>query len=132
MGILTRIDDEWDEEAQVHRIFAATKFGISSRGSLNRVASRAAVMTGVGQRTLVAAAYDVEGIDLVWSKGLGVVVDPEEKYEKAKEINYRSIPIEQASEIGDILPIWFRDALEFGEFGEGEVLHIWEIPFEIE
>lgn len=132
MGILTRISDEYDDSAKVHRIFAVTKFGVKgSRANLNRLSGRAAVMTGVGQRTLVAAAYDKEDVDLVWNKGLGFTEKLERKFPKAQEINYRSMHLEEASEILDVLPHGIKDMIKFGDIFD-EQLHIWEIPYELE
>ena len=139
MGILTAIDSTWDTDNNVQRIFAVTKFGISNRSSLNRVAGRAAALTGAGQRTLVAAAYNEEGIDLVWREGPFSIAKPEEKWPEAQDIEYRSEEIESASEFGDILdiPDKFIPGGKFADFFiEGidvfrpeQVIHIWEIPY---
>lgn len=141
MGVLTYMESDFDEQRQVQRIFAITKFSINNRSSLNRVAGRAAVSTGVGQRTLVAAAYDEVGIDLVYNKGLGVRIPPEEKYEKAQDIEFYSIPAGRSSEFFDITNIpedkipsgklWDRLKLDIGSFREDEVLYVWEIPYEV-
>lgn len=139
MGILTDISVQYDDDQEVQRIYAVTKFGINNRTQLNRVAGRAAVGEGVGQRSLVSAAYAEEGIDLVWREGPFTTLKPEEKYPQAKEINYKSYEIDQLSELGDIagmvkrdyLPGWLLDKIEFGEFREGNTLHIWEIPYHI-
>lgn len=141
MGILTDISREVDEQNQLINIYAVTKFGISSRSALNRVASRAAIGEGVGQRTLVAAAYNEEGIDMVWRDGPASIIDPEEKWPEAKDIEYTSVKIDAASETGDITNIpkeatprgkltnlLFED---INEFREGQVLHVWKIPYEI-
>lgn len=131
MGIITHISTDYDEDAQEQKIYVRTKFGISTRSALNRVAGRAAVTTGVGQRTLVAAAYDEEGIDLVFREGPFKVLDPEEKFEDAQHIEYQSTSMDSASSLGDVLPPRLQDAVEFGEFREGEQLHIWTVPFEV-
>lgn len=131
MGILTDISEEFNDEEEVIRIFCVTKFGINNRTQLNRIAGRASTATGVGQRTLVAAAYDEEDIDLVWNKGLGVTVKPEDKFEKAKDIDYKSEPMDMASKFGDILPAFIQDKIEFENFNEGQTLHIWEIPYSV-
>lgn len=132
MGVLTNIDDDYDDDAQIHRVFVTTRFAISTRSTLNRIAGRAAVMTGVGQRTLVASAYDELGIDLVWNKGLGFTVPPEEKFEKAQDIEFRRLNIEESSQFGDILTNHLQDAVEFGEFDDEETLYVWEIPYDVE
>lgn len=142
MGILTHVDLDYNDDEQVITVIAVTKWGISSRAQLNRVAARAATGTGVGQRTLVAAAYEEEGIDLVWNKGLGFTVPLEEKFPDAQKISYYSIPIDRASEFGDITGIektrvpgnklkdlifeginYFRDP--------DSQMHVWEIPYEV-
>lgn len=130
MGIITYINRDIDFDDEVTRVFAITKFGIQTRAALNRVASRITIETGLGQRTLVAAAYKEEDIDLVWNDGLRRVA-PENKYEKAQDINYMSTSMDSASELGDILPVRLAEMVEFGEYGEGEVLHMWEIPFSV-
>lgn len=141
MGVLTYISSEYDDEKDEQIIYAVTKFGINSRSTLNRIAGRAAVETGVGQRTLVAAAYDKEGIDLVWNKGLGVVISPEEKFPDAQQIEYYSVPVRRSSEFLDITNIR-EDFVPRGKVGdlllEGidtfrpeEVLHVWKIPVEV-
>lgn len=132
MGVLTNIDEDYDDNAQLHRIFITTRFAISSRATLNRIAGRAALGTGVGQRTLVASAYDELGIDLVWNAGLGVAIPPEEKYEKAQDIEFRRLDIKESSQFGDILTNHLQDAVEFGEFDDEEVLYVWEIPYDVE
>lgn len=132
MGVLTNITEDFDDDAQVHRIFVTTRFAINTRSALNRVAGRAAVTTGVGQRTLVAAAYDELGIDLVWNMGLGVTVPPEEKYEKAKDITFRQLNLEESSQFMDILTNHLQEAVEYGEFDDEEVLYVWEIPYSVE
>lgn len=134
MGVLTDIRFEVDEDEQVLRVFARTKFGISTRANLNRVASRASTSLAVGQRDLVASAYDEEGIELAWREGPFGLVKPEEKFENAKEIEYRSVPMDTVSDFGDILeilPVRLKDTVEFEEFREGEVLHVWEIPTDL-
>lgn len=141
MGILTYMESTFDDSQQVQRIYAITKFSINNRAALNRIAGRAAISTGVGQRTLVAAAYDELGIDLVYNEGLGVRVPPEEKYEKAKDIEFYSVPAERSSEFFDITNIpkdsipggklWDRLKLDIGSFREGEVLYVWEIPYDV-
>lgn len=131
MGIITDVQSNYDEGRGVQRVFVRTKFGINNRSALNRVASRATVVTGVGQRSLVAAAYDEEGISLVWNDGPFGRLAPEDKFEDAKEIDYKSIPMERASELGDIFPGYLQEAIEFGEFMEGEILHVWTIPFDV-
>lgn len=138
MGILTYIGSTVDEDKGVQRVFAVTKFSINSRSSLNRVAGRAATMTGVGQRTLVAAAYDELGIKMAWREGPFSVISPEEKWPKAKEIEFYSVPAERASEFFDITNIP-TDAIPRGKLGdqllEGidtlrpeSVMYVWEIP----
>lgn len=131
MGILTTITTDVDEDDGVKRVYAITKFGINNRTQLNRVASRAAVGEGVGQRSLVAAAYDEEGIDLVWTEGPFGSVAPEDKFEDAKKIEYRSSPMESASELGDILPPKIKDMVTFENYREGNTLHVWEIPLDL-
>lgn len=134
MGVLTYINHDVDEDGEVLRIFAKTKFGINNRAALNRVATRAAADSSVGQRDLVAAAYDEEGIELAWREGPFGLIEPEEKFENAKKISYRSVPMDTVSDFGDILdilPVRLKDAVDFGEFREGEQLHVWEVPFEI-
>lgn len=131
MGILTNISEEYDDRAEVQRIFAVTKFSINTRSSLNRVAGRAAAGSGVGQRTLVSAAYGELGIDLVFKRGLFDVVDPEEEYEDAKKINFKSVEMESASKFGDILTARLQDRVEFENYRPDSVLNIWEIPYEV-
>ena len=141
MGILTHITSDYDDEEQVQRIFATTRFELNSRSALNRVASRAAILTGVGQRTLVASAYDKLGIDLVWRDGPFSTLDPEEKYPKAQKIKFKSQTIEKASNAGDLFGIpqeelpsgklW--DIVAYGTPDETResIIYMWEIPYEV-
>lgn len=134
MGILTTLDTDLDEEEGVRRVFAITKWGIGTRTQLNRLAGRASVSAGVGQRTLVAAAYKKEGIDLAWSMGLGRSVAPEEKFTDAKRINYYSEEMDTVSNVGDVYTILtdsLRDMVDFGNYREEETLHVWEIPLDL-
>lgn len=141
MGILTHISDSFDDDRQIQTIFAVTKFEINTRAALNRVAGRAAVMTGVGQRTLVAAAYDELGIDMVWREGPFSVLSPEEKWPDAQDIEFYMVPVERHSEFFDITNIP-PEAIPTGTLGdqlhEGietlrpeEVINVWEIPYDI-
>jgi len=147
MGILTDIATEYDEQNEQLIIFAATRFDINTKSALNRLAGRASVGTGVGQRTLVASAYDKLGIDMVWREGPFSTMSPEEKYPKAKKIEYYSVPIDKASNFGDITNIpdssiprgKFADALSDAAelispgdvFNDEAVLHIWKIPYSV-
>lgn len=133
MGIITTIDGEVDEDEGVYRVFVITHTGISTRATLNRVAARAAGAAGVGQRALVASAYDEEGIDLVWNKGLGHTVPPEEKFTDAKRIDYHSVEAERASRLGEMfsLPSGIKDKIDFDGFRPDEVIHVWEIPLDM-
>lgn len=142
MGILTHISSQFDPDERVQRIFAVTKFAPSQRSSLNRVASRASVVTGTGQRTLVAAAYDELGIDIVWREGPVSIVSPEEKWPDAQQINFHIEEIDEPSEAGDVFNIPDR-AIPRGKIGdflkEGldvfrpdeKTLMMWEIPYEV-
>lgn len=141
MGILTYMSSTVDEDEGVQRIFAITQFAISNRASLNRIAGRATVETGVGQRTLVAAAYDDVGIDLVWREGPFRVMSPEEKWPDAQDITFYSVPVERSSEFFDITDMP-KDAIPTGKIAdqllEGidtlrpeQVMYVWEIPFEV-
>lgn len=139
MGILTHISSQYDPDEQVQRIFAVTRFAPSNRASLNRVASRAAVMTGVGQRTLVAAAYDELGIDMVFREGPVSIVKPEEKYPDAQDIDFHIQDITSASDMGDAFNLP-DDAIPRGKIGDffisgidsfrpdEKTLMMWEIP----
>lgn len=132
MGILTTIDHNYDDDEQVLRIYAVTSFAPSTRSSLNRMANRAVVgHTGLGQRTLVAAAYDELGIDLVWSEGPFGSKRPEEKFPDAQNIEFESKDVDHAGEFGEILTARLRERVEFGEFREGEVMNIWTIPYDV-
>lgn len=141
MGILTSIASTYDEEDQVQRIFAVTRFSINNRSSLNRVAGRAAVETGAGQRTLVAAAYDEVGLDMVWREGPFSVISPEEKWPDAQDIEFHSVEMVRSSSFFDITDIPERavprgsltDRLIEGipVFDEENVIYIWEVPFDI-
>lgn len=135
MGVITTVDREVDEEARVTRLIAVTKWDINTVSALNRVAGRMAIGEGVGQRTLVASAYDELGLDLVWNKGLGITVPPEEKYPDAKKINYTRKTIDQidnTSDIYNLLTAQLRERVDFGEFRSPEyVMHVWEVPFDL-
>lgn len=141
MGIISYIAHEIDEQDQVERVFVVTKFGITNRGALNRVAARAAAGTAAGQRTLVAAAYDEEGIDMVWREGPVSFVTPEEKWPDAQDIKYHSVEMKRSSNFLDITNIPERgiprgnlaDRLIEGIpiFDEESVMHVWEIPYEV-
>lgn len=144
MGILTHMVSDVDEDAQVQRIFAITNTRVSSRSSLNALAGRAAVSTGAGQRTLVAAAYDELDIDMVWRDGMFSTSAPEEKWPDAQEIRYERVDIERASELFDILEVpktrenvpgaklmdLVLEGLDVIQPRERE-LHVWEIPFDV-
>jgi len=142
MGILTHISSEYDDSKEVQRIFAVTRFAPSNRSSLNRVASRAAVMTGVGQRTLVAAAYDELDIDMVWRDGPFSTKTPEEKWPDAQVITFHKKDIEVSSSIGDILNI-AEEYLPRGKLSDSmyddidafrrdeKILMVWEIPYDV-
>lgn len=142
MGIITHIADDWDEEDRVHTIFAVTSIGINNRSALNRVATRAAVTSNVGQRILVAAAYDEEGINVVWNRGLGVTVPLEEKWPEAQDIEYHTVTFEDAPNFGAIAELparrftgqKLRDFFleDIPTFRDTDHLHVWEIPYEIE
>lgn len=136
MGILTDIETEVDEDEGVRRVFATTKWGIHRRSQLNRVAGRAAVGTGTGQRSLVAAAYDEEDIDMVWKEGPFNVIAPEEKFEDAKKINYYSREvdtIDNSSDFFEMLTPRLQDMVKFGEIRSPDaVMHVWEIPLDLE
>lgn len=142
MGILTTIADTYDEEERVQRIFAVTRLDFNNRSAINRVTSRAAVMTGAGQRTLTVAAFDENDIDVVWRDGPVSVTSPEEKFPDAKKINYMKEEIDSASEFGDITNIpdkfiprgTIGDALVEGIDAfrpDEQFLHVWEIPYEV-
>lgn len=142
MGILTHIDVDYDDDKQLVTVYCVTKWGISSRAQLNRVAGRASTSAGVGQRNLVAAAYREHDIDLVWNKGLGFTVPLEEKFPDSQKIEYHSFKIDRASEFGDITGIEktrvpgskLRDLIFEGinSFRDPDAtLHIWEVPYEI-
>lgn len=139
MGILTDIGTEYDDENEQIIITAVTRFSISTRGALNRVAGRASTGVGVGQRTLVASAYDDLGIDLVWNKGVGRVA-PEREFPEAQEIEYSTFTMDKASEFGDIVDVPIDKIPVMGlrdHIGEGiriyddeSQVHIWQIPYE--
>lgn len=141
MGVITHIASEFDEDEQVQRVFAVTKFGVSTRSALNRVASRASTTTGAGQRTLVASAYDELGLDLVWRDGPLGVVPPEEKWPEAQEIEFHEVSIDRASDFGDITNIpTTGDTIPRGKisdlllegidsFRPEQVMYVWEIPY---
>ena len=131
MGIVTDISYQYDDEEQVLRIYAVTRFALSSRASLNRVAGRAVVGHGLGQRTLTIAAYDELGIDMVWREGPFTTVEPEEKFEDAKEITFEYKEIEHASKFGEILTERLQDRLEFNEFRHGAYMNIWTVPYDV-
>lgn len=128
MGILTKIHTEFDDDEQTIRVICITRFGITTRGSLNRVAGRASNAVGVGQRSLVAAAYDEHGIDLVWNDGLRRMA-PEEKFDAAQDIEYTTFSIDKASRFEDLLPPRIQDYVDFGNITGEEHVHIWEIPY---
>lgn len=142
MGIITHISDQYDQQQDVQRIFVVTRFAPSNRGTLNRVASRASVMTGAGQRTLVVSAFDELGIDMVWREGPFARVDPTEKWPDAKKIDFHIQEIDSPSTVGDVFQLpgqklprgRIRDFISAGldVFGPGErVLMMWEIPYEV-
>lgn len=130
MGIIARISSDVDENAGVTRVFIITELDISTRASLNRVAARASAHASVSQRALVAAAYEELGIDLVWAEG-PVKMSPEERFPAAKEIEYKNVPVEKPGPLEDIVPKRLRDDLRFRKWMGGEVLHMWEIPFDL-
>lgn len=115
MGIITNITDEYDNEAEEHIIKVRTKFEISQLSSLNRIAARATLKTGVCQRTLVAAAADEYNISI---REGPFVVDPQDRYEQAKDIEYS-----QRMVSSDQLAVELK--------GE-EALHTWRIPYDLE
>ena len=131
MGIITTIDYEYDDDEQVLRIFAVTRFRLSTRSMLNRVASRAVVGHSVGQRSLAVSAFDEAGIDVVWREGPFRVIDPEEKFEKAQDIEFEMKEIEHASEFGDILTARLEERAKFDEFRNGSYLSVWTVPYEV-
>jgi len=135
MGILTHISREIDEENNIQRVYAITKFGINQRSQLNRVANRATFNSGVGQRSLVAAAYDHEGIEMVWRQSPFNAIQPEEKFEDAKQIDYTSQridTIDNTSDLFEMLTPRLQDRVNFGEFRSPDAtLHIWEVPFNL-
>lgn len=141
MGVITHIASEVDRQEQIQYIYATTRFEISSRATLNRLANRASIETGAGQRTLVAAAYDTVGLDMVWREGPFSTMTPEEKWPDAQDITFEKIPIEKSSEFFDITDIP-EDAVPRGRLGdlllEGinnfrpeTVLYVWGIPYEV-
>lgn len=142
MGILTHMSSQFDPDEQVQRIFAITKFAPSNRASLNRVAGRAAVMTGAGQRTLVAAAYDELGIDMVWREGPVSITKLEEKWPDAQDIEFHIEEIDSSSNIGDAFNIP-EEAVPRGKIADflihgldvfrpdEHTLMMWEIPYEV-
>jgi hypothetical protein len=141
MGVLTNISVHNDEENEQIVITAITRFQIAKRPTLNRVANRASVGEGVGQRTLVAAAYDELGIDLVWSEGPFGSKKPEEKYPDAKKIEFYQMPIDRASDFGDITGVdperlgmtkiidlineWVKPP------SPDAYINVWKIPYEL-
>lgn len=135
MGILTDVSVDVDEDEGVRRVYAVTKWGINMRPQLNRVAGRVTLEAGVGQRTLVSAAYDTEGIDMVWKEGPFKVIAPEDKYPDAKKINYMSKEIDSidmSSDLFEMLTPRLQDRVNFGEFRSPDAtLHIWEIPLDL-
>jgi len=131
MGILTDVSYQYDDDEQVLRIYAVTRFAISNRASLNRVANRAVVGHGLGQRTLAVAAFDELGIDMVWREGPFTTVEPEEKFEDAGEITFQYKEIEHASKFGEILTERLQERLKFDEFRRGTYMNIWTVPYEV-
>lgn len=142
MGILTHVSSSYDDDLEMQRVFAVTKFAPSNRSSLNRVAGRVVVMTGAGHRSLVSAAYDELGIDMVWRDGPFTVLDPEEKYPDAQKMNFKVVNIEDSSSFGEIAHIpdeafprgkladFFVEGLDVFNPQE-KVLMVWEIPKEV-
>lgn len=135
MGIITTVSEDIDEDEGVRRVFVVTSGNINTRSALNRVSSRASLGTGVGQRVLVAAAYKELGIDLVWSEGPFSSLAPEEKYEDAKRIDYKTMELEQigiGSQITEMMPTYLKERVEFDEFHPRSThLHMWEIPLDL-
>lgn len=136
MSILTKVTTDIDEQDGVMRVYAFTKFNIADRSSLNRVAGRVAIETNVGQRTLVSAAYDELGIDLVWSEGFLGSIAPEDKYEDAKKINFMTEEVENmdnGSDIYDAFTARLQEEFDYGEliFNRNYVVNIWEIPLDL-
>ena len=135
MGILTHVSREVDEESNVRRVYVVTKSGISQRSQLNRVAGRCTFQSGVGQRSLVAAAYDSEDIEMAWKRGPLDVIAPEEKYERAKQIEYMSQridTIDNTSDLFQMLTPRLQGRVKFGEFQSPDAtLHVWEVPFSL-
>lgn len=133
MGVITTVVKDWDNE--MIEVVVITRFAVARRPTLNRVANRASVGVGVGQRTLVAAAYDELGIDLVWNKGLGFTEKPEEKFPKAKEIEYeQTMAKDLPNNVEDLfrfaVPTQVREMVDFGlrEKDEEKQIHIFRIP----
>jgi hypothetical protein len=132
MGILTNISYEYDDDKQELRIYAVTRFAPSQRSSINRVAGRAVVgHPDLGQRTLVAAANEELGLDLVWSEGPFGSKPIEEKYPDSQKIEFSSNEIEHTSDFGEVLTARLQDRVDFGEFRKGSVLNIWTVPYEV-
>lgn len=135
MGVLTDISRDTDEEKGIVKIYAVTKFGINTKSQLNRVAGRAAVGHGIGQRSLVASAYDELGIDMVYKEGPFNIISPEEKYEEAKQIEYTQQEIEtidNSSDFFEMLTPRLQDRVRFGEFRSPDaVLHVWKVPLDL-
>lgn len=117
MGIITNITDEYDNEAEEHIIKLRTKFEVTQLPHLNRIAGRATIKTGVCQRALVAAAAGSEEYDINFREG-PFVVDPQDRYEQAKDIEYN-----QRTITSDELAVELRSE---------EVLHTWRIPYDLE
>lgn len=131
MGIITSIYEELDREEQAARVYIITSGNVSTRAALNRVAGRAAVYKGMGQRDLVAAAYDKLGIDLVWNDGPFSTLLPEEKFPDAKKINYQFWEVESMGQPLGFFPPSLKDKLQFDVLRGNEYLHMWEVPFEV-
>lgn len=133
MGVVTTVVKDYDDE--MIEVVVITRFAVARRPTLNRMANRASVGVGIGQRTLVASAYDELGMDLVWNKGLGFTEAPEEKYPKAKEIEFKQIEAKDLpNNVEDLfrfaVPVQVREMVDFGlrEKDEEKQIHIWRIP----
>lgn len=117
MGLITTVTDEYNEDERIHKVTVRTKGGISRLTELNRVAGRAALKTGIGQRTLVAAAAEEENIDIVWEQGQ-FERDIFMAFPDAKNISYESFKVTH-DQRGFLL-------------GDEGVLHVWKIPFNLD
>ena len=141
MGILAHISRSYDEQSGKEVIFVVTNGDLNSRANLNRAAARAAVGTSYGQRELAAAAMrDRDDFNMVWREGPFSVVDLDQKFPGAKDIEYETFEPEDTYNLLSITNIpedVFRGAgsqiadavLEGIEvFRPGQRVHIWKVP----